>query len=353
MAAKKQKKKAAKTPWVEDLRGKRFAVFGSDDNFPPHLGRNPADALLARGATLVERIAPDLDYVVIAPGRGAGRTEALRKVEAGKATAKYVVLDVPGLLHLLRVDLSAATFFFAGGFERHDPDVPDSHPAALVRSAGASVVDTLDDTVTYAVIGPRRAAGKAAAEQAAVALRAGGAPLAVIDEEGLHSLLRGQLAPAEGSGIGGLLVELNNTHDPKRVRRALDMLKQEKFQLYVDHGDDFLVGVVRSQTSDGVYACGWQKDGRYWCVTPDLATCMGTGPGRVVCKHLMVLALGVAQSGAVAPARVGAWVAAAAGKRPRGDDNRAASTLLRYKGAEAGEVDWRPTETLPEDFYAL
>jgi hypothetical protein len=28
-------------------------------------------------------------------------------------------------------------------------------------------------------------------------------------------------------------------------------------------------------------------------------------------------------------------------------------TLLRYKGAEAGEIDWRPTETIPEDFYAM
>ena len=28
-------------------------------------------------------------------------------------------------------------------------------------------------------------------------------------------------------------------------------------------------------------------------------------------------------------------------------------TLLRYKGAQAGEIDWRPTETMPEDFYAM
>ena len=27
--------------------------------------------------------------------------------------------------------------------------------------------------------------------------------------------------------------------------------------------------------------------------------------------------------------------------------------LLRYRGAQAGEVDWRPTETVPEDYYAL
>jgi hypothetical protein len=29
------------------------------------------------------------------------------------------------------------------------------------------------------------------------------------------------------------------------------------------------------------------------------------------------------------------------------------ATIVRYKGAEAGEMDWRPTETIPEDFYAM
>jgi hypothetical protein len=27
--------------------------------------------------------------------------------------------------------------------------------------------------------------------------------------------------------------------------------------------------------------------------------------------------------------------------------------FIKYKGAEAGEVDWRPTETMPEDYYAV
>ena len=30
-----------------------------------------------------------------------------------------------------------------------------------------------------------------------------------------------------------------------------------------------------------------------------------------------------------------------------------AGTLLKYKGVQAGEVDWRPIETIPEDFYAM
>jgi hypothetical protein len=27
--------------------------------------------------------------------------------------------------------------------------------------------------------------------------------------------------------------------------------------------------------------------------------------------------------------------------------------LLRYKAAQAGAIDWRPTETIPEDYYSL
>jgi hypothetical protein len=35
------------------------------------------------------------------------------------------------------------------------------------------------------------------------------------------------------------------------------------------------------------------------------------------------------------------------------DKDVVTATFLKYKGVEAGEIDWRPTETIPEDFYAL
>ena len=38
---------------------------------------------------------------------------------------------------------------------------------------------------------------------------------------------------------------------------------------------------------------------------------------------------------------------------PLRDEDLAAETFLQYKGAQAGEIDWRPTETIPEDFYAF
>ena len=47
------------------------------------------------------------------------------------------------------------------------------------------------------------------------------------------------------------------------------------------------------------------------------------------------------------------WVQTSRGRKPALDKDAMTDTLLRYKGAEAGEVDWRPTETIPEDFYAM
>jgi len=41
------------------------------------------------------------------------------------------------------------------------------------------------------------------------------------------------------------------------------------------------------------------------------------------------------------------------GKKAALDKNAISATFIKYKGAEAGEIDWRPTETIPEDYYAL
>jgi hypothetical protein len=35
------------------------------------------------------------------------------------------------------------------------------------------------------------------------------------------------------------------------------------------------------------------------------------------------------------------------------DEEVMSEPLLRYKSAVAGEIDWRPTETIPEDYYSL
>ena len=47
------------------------------------------------------------------------------------------------------------------------------------------------------------------------------------------------------------------------------------------------------------------------------------------------------------------WAAASKAHKPVLDKDATSETFLKYKGAEAGEIDWRPTETVPEDFYAM
>jgi hypothetical protein len=114
-------------------------------------------------------------------------------------------------------------------------------------------------------------------------------------------------------------------------------------------------GVVKSQTEpDKVYACVLTSDGTYACCSADLEQCLGLRGEP--CKHLLVLVIGLARAGKLDPTTADEWLVAAKKKNTRWNktvQNEMADALLKYKGAQAGEVDWRPTETLPEDFYTL
>jgi hypothetical protein len=144
--------------------------------------------------------------------------------------------------------------------------------------------------------------------------------------------------------------------EPGRLGRALAMLKAERFQLFSEVGADHLAGVVKSQTEPGlVYSCRLAADGSFSCCSQELSPCLGQrDAGRdVLCKHLLVLVIGLARTGLVDPATAERWVEASRGQSPGVDQEQMSAILLRYKGAEAGTVDWRPTETIPEDYYAL
>jgi hypothetical protein len=74
------------------------------------------------------------------------------------------------------------------------------------------------------------------------------------------------------------------------------------------------------------------------------------------CKHILVLILGLAKAGELAPQTADKWVCASRGRKHTWNAtlrDEVGDTLLKYKGAVAGEIDWRPTETIPEDFYAM
>jgi hypothetical protein len=73
-----------------------------------------------------------------------------------------------------------------------------------------------------------------------------------------------------------------------------------------------------------------------------------------LCKHLLVLLIGITKAGELSPASACEWVLASRRFRNANlDKDIMSATFLRYKGAEAGELDWRPTETMPEDYYAF
>jgi uncharacterized protein YjbI with pentapeptide repeats len=140
--------------------------------------------------------------------------------------------------------------------------------------------------------------------------------------------------------------------DKGRMAAALAMLKADRFKLFVEVTDDRLCGIVKSQSDDKlVYAGAIAADGAYACCTQNLNPCGGLRGAP--CKHLLVLAIGLATSGGIDPGRADAWITAGRGRMPSLDKDAMARILLRYKGAESGEVDWRPMETVPEDYYAM
>jgi hypothetical protein len=158
--------------------------------------------------------------------------------------------------------------------------------------------------------------------------------------------------PSGPIDVDTFMKRLEKGTDSAKLDKALAMLKAERFKLFAQIEDEFLVGVVKSQTDpDLVYSCRLASDGRYACCTQNLNICGGLRGS--LCKHLLVLIIGLTKGGELDPTLINEWVESSQGQKPALDKDAMSETFLRYKGAEAGEVDWRPTETIPEDYYAL
>lgn len=156
----------------------------------------------------------------------------------------------------------------------------------------------------------------------------------------------------EESVLNELIEKLTRDTDRPRVDKATKMLKASRFQLFSEYKDDHLVGVVKSQTDPSlVYSCRLNDKGDFSCCTQNLNTCGGLR-GKP-CKHILVLIIGLTQAGEIPSEIIKKWFSKTKGKKPVLNKDLMSETFLRYKGAEAGEIDWRPTETIPEDYYAL
>ncbi len=135
-----------------------------------------------------------------------------------------------------------------------------------------------------------------------------------------------------------------------RVDKALKMLKKERFQLFSQITPQQVVGVVRSQTDkELVYGCILNESGNFSCCTQNLKPCGGL-KGEL-CKHLLVLIIGLTKSEQLEPNRAASLVLQSMFHQPKMQKELISDVFLQYKGALAGDFDWRPTETIPEDYY--
>jgi hypothetical protein len=135
------------------------------------------------------------------------------------------------------------------------------------------------------------------------------------------------------------------------------MLRTERFPLFAELRPGRVVGVVWCRsTVQWLYACRLAEDGCYACCTEGLLTCDFSRDSP--CKHLLVLVLGLVNAGQLGPETALEWLGRSRGQEGRPDKEEATDIFFRfivlhYKGAEAGTVDWRPTGTIPEDFYTM
>ena len=159
--------------------------------------------------------------------------------------------------------------------------------------------------------------------------------------------------PPSGSlDFEAFIARLNLNVEKARLDKAASMLKKESFQLFAEVKDDSLGGIVKSQTdADLVYSCRLTSSGAFGCCTQNLRPCGGLR--GALCKHLLVLIIGLAKAGQLDSATVDHWIELSQATKPAIDEDAMSATFLKYKGAEAGELDWRPTETIPEDFYSM
>ena len=154
------------------------------------------------------------------------------------------------------------------------------------------------------------------------------------------------------SDVASFLKALEVRIEKPKIDKATKMLKASGFKLFNDVTGEHVSGVVKSQTDpDLVYACRVGHDGQYACCTQNLNICGGLRGS--ICKHLLVLIIGLVQAGELDPTTIDAWIARTHSTKPELDKEIMGAIFIKYKGAEAGEVDWRPTETVPEDYYAL
>lgn len=155
----------------------------------------------------------------------------------------------------------------------------------------------------------------------------------------------------ESMDLTTFMSRLRATVHKRDLDKALQMLRKSTFHLYSMVDVDQVVSIVKSPSDPTrFYACRLGER-VHSCGTQRLNPCSVCGRGP--CKHMLVMIVGLARTGQVNLSKLDGWVQTSMPRYAEFDKDQLADLFLRYSNAQAGEIDWRPTETIPEDYYAI
>ncbi|RJG37991.1 hypothetical protein [Motilimonas pumila] len=334
--------------FLTKLAGKTFAHFGDFSVWPAYYAKSdtPDSIMKEYGAEQVEKVTADIDFLILGEKRKKGRAEAIRQAEK----FGIEILDQATFFYKTRPNIKAASFSFIGGFEFLPESVVTEPTYSVLLDIGCQHHESVTPETHFLVLGDKRGKGKAAQEK--LALKYGAK---IISETQFLDLMANQL-PVTDLNFQTLVIKLQRTINANRLKKALQMLKESSYSLYKTHDTQHIKGIVSSQTSSSeAYSCMLTHEGHYSCCSEELTPCWGLQGGGA-CKHILVLLLGLAKNGDVDATTLFKWVQSSTTQKVKDDDESQdllAQTWLRYKGAQAGELDWRPMETVPEDYYAF
>jgi uncharacterized protein YjbI with pentapeptide repeats len=147
--------------------------------------------------------------------------------------------------------------------------------------------------------------------------------------------LMGALAGLIGHNRSSPLYALNNAH---------------VVPLWSEGDEDGVRGVVpESAKSTTFRACRLTSAGAHECCKQDFTLCTDAGKG--MCQHVLVLLLDLARRERIALADALRWARLSLAHDRSADPEILARVFASY--AESTQTDYRPNETLPEDYYAL
>ena len=156
-------------------------------------------------------------------------------------------------------------------------------------------------------------------------------------------------AIAEAGELAGFLDQLEEHVSVGKLDKALDLLQATPLELFYDLSKSSVSGVVRAPADpDLAFCCHLSDDGAYGCCSSNLATCNGLRGS--LCKHLLVLLVGLVQKGVLSADQAAKWVAASTENKPETDKELCSQSLERLEAADQGGTPWKPVATNPDDF---